>query len=1112
MGENGKIIPMENQSCHSGLSGHRQRTDFNLALTRKFGFVFGATVLSLILFLGKAGAANTKLINVDFGSGETQTGSAVLGNTHDTWNALAGTTSALVDSTGRPLDGMGLTLNSAGVYSSTDGSTMDFSTTPLMEDYAYAQNAPVSVSLTGLNKYMGCAFTLVVYASGNAKGQGNTLNLTACATGGNSASTLTTSGSSRQITAGSGVAYNTFTGILTNGVFTFLATPGPGQTYAVVNGFQLQITTPDPWIDSQPASHKVLAGRTTSFNVITTGTPPFRYQWQAGSIGSEIYTNLIDDGNISGTTSDRLKISNVTTNQAMAYRVVVANESGSITSSPDATLTVVSEKNIFVDVQFIAAVGPRGGPGDNGLVSQPQTGAAILGSAGDLWNQISIGYYVDRDNNTPISGLLLTNVTQTASGLTLTVTEPNNAVYGERNDMGGGTDADTINLMNSDVEQYLVNGAGNDTWVISIGNLSVYTNSPFNLVVYAGAPNPQVQNISLVSGATGGNTGSKLATSSVSRQLSAGPGVAYVKFSGILTGDNLTFTINDPGTANSTVGSFLNGFQLEISDPIITEQPAAQRAFPGQDVQFSVGAVGTGTLKYQWQASPADGPYTNLIDGDQITGAQGRVLKITNVTTNWAGDYQVIVSNGSGSVTSTPPATLTVLPGNLIPLVNANFNADTISGPNAPTNQTATPTGWTWNGSGTVGLLNPNYSYSSPIPNVLPAGAVFTASPDGIVNPGISQILPTTLNSNTTYTLSAQVGNRNSGVWGGYHIALETTNGTVVGDWTGENNNIAAPGTFATTSRSFTTGPNPPGVGQLLEIVLEQAAPAKNSYSDFASLLLATMPATPHAQGTPIDVYVCAGQSNAHGWQANPANLSRDNLHYVNAPDARALFAYQANLVTQKNFYSQGSVGQLSTEGAGYAGNFSGFGPELSAGSDLAERFSKPLAIVKFASGGADLDTQFAKSANFLYPRLIAEVTNSLAQLIAQGYTPNLKGFFWLQGESDALLNPSTYATDIGQFVSDVRTDLKVPTLQFVLTEINTNLPAFALSQAGVAQVNQAMANLTKTDANVKFVTTADINDGFADTVHYTADQIIKIGQRWAAAFTVEPNPHGSPP
>jgi len=83
-----------------------------------------------------------------------------------------------------------------------------------------------------------------------------------------------------------------------------------------------------------------------------------------------------------------------------------------------------------------------------------------------------------------------------------------------------------------------------------------------------------------------------------------------------------------------------------------------------------------------------------------------------------------------------------------------------------------------------------------------------------------------------------------------------------------------------------------------------------------------------------------------------------------------------------------------------------------------------------------------------------------------------------------------------------VRTDLNARTLQFILTEINSNLPAFALSQGGVAQVNQAMVNLQKTDPNVTFVTTADITNGFADTIHYSADQIITIGQRWASAFT----------
>jgi hypothetical protein len=205
-------------------------------------------------------------------------------------------------------------------------------------------------------------------------------------------------------------------------------------------------------------------------------------------------------------------------------------------------------------------------------------------------------------------------------------------------------------------------------------------------------------------------------------------------------------------------------------------------------------------------------------------------------------------------------------------------------------------------------------------------------------------------------------------------------------------------------------------------------------------------PPLPHAQGAPIDVYVCSGQSNSHGWYADVAALSQGNQHYANAPDARALYAYQCALVGAAS-YSTGSMGQLSPEGAGHVSTFTGFGPELSAGSDLAARFGRPLAVIKFASGGANLDTQFRKAANYLYPLLIAKITNSLQQLTAQGYTPTLKGFFWLQGETDAGANPATYTNDIAQFVSDLRHDLQVTNLEFVLTEINSNMPAFAPSK-----------------------------------------------------------------
>jgi hypothetical protein len=1088
----GKIIVLKNLLRDANLSGHRQSADLNPASTRKFALVLGTALLSVMLSLGQARATTTNLINVQFlgsgqppgGPGTTYFGPAVLGS--GIWNQEtipyhipgSGTTikaAALVNSTYMASDRT-LTVGAFPneVYGThNNGTATDVSTTNLMsadieQFITTGPNIdPWTFTVGGLSGDAGATFNLVIYAAAPSP-RIQTLSVTGGAWGGNTASNLTTTSTSRKLSAGSGVAYNVFTGTLTGDNLVFTVNGGAAgmdTAAAFVNGFQLQIITPDPVIKIQPGAKMVLAGQTASFTVTPAGTAPFHYQWQAGPVNSGSFTNLVDGGNIAGATGKTLTIANVTSNQALDYVVIVKNDLGAVTSAP-ARLTADSATRL---VNVAIGGGAR------------QTGAAVLGAAGDFWNQaVTANTFpiVDTGSNTLGGvGLALANAGQ------LYVSPA-----------GPPMDPNTTNLMQGYAYGY-TGGTANVT--VSLNNLTEYINSPFALVVHA-VGNASGQGAMLhLTGATGGNSTKTLTTSASSRQISAGCGVAYQIFMGALTNGTLTLTATENAGQQFTA---LNGFQLLLAPaipPIITTQPVSQT---NDNVSFSVETVSVKPVSYQWQAGAVgSGTFTNLLDGGQVLGATDNILKLSNTDSNWALAYRVVATNDGGSVTSSV-ATLNVLPGSLIPIMNANFDLDALSGPAAPTNQTVTPTGWT--GTGTVGLLNPDFFYLSPTPGVSPPNTLFTFSPDGVANPSVSQMLTTTLNSNTTYTLSVQVGNRSRGTWGGYHIALETTNGTVVGDWVGENNNLAAPGTFATSARSFTTGPNPPGLGQPLEIVLEQAVPTKNSYSDFDSVSLTAAPAPPHTQGTPIDVYVCAGQSNAHGWQANPASLSLTNLHYVNTPDARALFAYQANLITQKNFYSQGSVGQLSTEGAGYAGNFSGFGPELSAGSDLAVRFGKPLALVKFASGGADLHTQFLKSANLLYPRLISEVTNSLQQLIDHGYAPTVKGFFWLQGESDAMVNPSTYAADIAQFISDVRTDLNARTLQFILTEINSNLPAFALSQGGVAQVNQAMVNLQKTDPNVTFVTTADITNGFADTIHYSADQIITIGQRWASAFT----------
>ena len=226
---------------------------YQVIVTNSYGAVTSspAAILTVTTF----GQTSNLLMDVNFvtAGAANQTGAAVLGSPGDAWNAITASTGTITNSVGSLLSGVGLTLTDQGVFENPGSSAMDAATTPLMQDYAYGTTTPatVTVSLTGLAPYVNCAFTMVIYGAGDTSGQGVALQITAGATGGNTASNLTTSGTSRQLSAGIGVAYNTFTGILTNGILTFVATNN-GSIYTIVNGFQLELFPATPVIGLQP--------------------------------------------------------------------------------------------------------------------------------------------------------------------------------------------------------------------------------------------------------------------------------------------------------------------------------------------------------------------------------------------------------------------------------------------------------------------------------------------------------------------------------------------------------------------------------------------------------------------------------------------------------------------------------------------------------------------------------------------------------------------------------------------------------------------------------------------------------------------------------------------
>ncbi|HYV32793.1 MAG TPA: immunoglobulin domain-containing protein, partial [Candidatus Binatia bacterium] len=86
----------------------------------------------------------------------------------------------------------------------------------------------------------------------------------------------------------------------------------------------------------------------------------------------------------------------------------------------------------------------------------------------------------------------------------------------------------------------------------------------------------------------------------------------------------------------------------EPQPPRILRQPQSFTVTEGDTAMFSVKALGSAPLSYQWQFNGAD-----------LSGATGASLTLTQLRTNQAGNYQVAVSNALGSVTSSN-ATLTV--------------------------------------------------------------------------------------------------------------------------------------------------------------------------------------------------------------------------------------------------------------------------------------------------------------------------------------------------------------------------------------------------------------------------------------------------------------------
>ncbi|HEX4341784.1 MAG TPA: immunoglobulin domain-containing protein, partial [Verrucomicrobiae bacterium] len=234
------------------------------------------------------------------------------------------------------------------------------------------------------------------------------------------------------------------------------------------------------------------------------------------------------------------------------------------------------------------------------------------------------------------------------------------------------------------------------------GNYSVFVTNNFGSVLSSNAvinvtnipPNITSQPLSLSLATSSNATFSVTTTGTV--PLSYQWMLNSLPISGATTNP---FTIINAQTTNSGIYSVIvtNGGGSILSSnalltvtniaPAITSQPQGQTVGLGAAASFSVSATGTPPLAYQWQ-----------VGGTPISGANSSSFTIGSAQPTDAADYQVVVTNIAGSVTSSV-ATLTVNAGQQLVIAQWNFNSVPPDG--SATTGTTTPSA----GTGTAALF-----------------------------------------------------------------------------------------------------------------------------------------------------------------------------------------------------------------------------------------------------------------------------------------------------------------------------------------------------------------------------------------------------------------------
>lgn len=252
------------------------------------------------------------------------------------------------------------------------------------------------------------------------------------------------------------------------------------------------------------------------------------------------------------------------------------------------------------------------------------------------------------------------------------------------------------------------------------------------------------------------------------------------------------------------------------------------------------------------------------------------------------------------------------------------------------------------------------------------------------------------------------------------------------------------------------------------------------------------------ADGTPIKVFIFAGQSNMTG------EFGMDQLNFMGYD----LALPQADI--PGDYWLSGTTrpgGWAPLEPHDEVTNTS-YGSELSLMRLVKDGDpGTEYASLKLSRGGANLADRWAPHNNDIYPQVRDYGLDAIQRLTDDGYEPEVVGLIWIHGDGDLFVqsHSETYAANLTELVDTFRTDFSAPDMMAIVSQLHIDQRN---GNALVPIQRQQKIDFVNSDSNAVLIDNDDLvfRDFF---VHLDGTSRLTLGQRMADAYleTIAPPP-----